>query len=241
MSQKPRRRKIFVENINIPEIAVSAENGLSEVSDPLKAIPVNPDKKTENKLETTATTDENEGGDVVENGSIEEKSTLHGTNVWPKTESKKFETTEKIKEVIQHRPSVESLLEVEPPVERAKEAEQKSMHYIKKSAEKPKTSFELKSNTLYEFEKIWQDLDHNSSEPIDFIKSLKQEQLQKIFKNSFEPKYLKSIIIGMERFYMQTNKSDILDILENIRLVPRFGMVLMFLDKDIKAGNFSFI
>jgi hypothetical protein len=249
--QKPRR-KIFVEDINIPDFAASADL-LSEVvhtKATLKIDPMGADKASTKieKMGSTEDVDKNTSIKTEKMGSTEDvdkyasiTKTISENILDKKTakirpvEEKTFETPRQ-SEIIRSGPDVESLTEAEAKIEKAKEAVQRPILPIKQSEVKHEISFKLKSNTLYEFEKIWQDLDHNSSQPIDFIKSLEQKQLQQVFKNSFEPKYLNAIIIGIERFYIQKSKTDILAILENIRQVPRFGMVLMFLDKDMKAA-----
>jgi hypothetical protein len=91
--------------------------------------------------------------------------------------------------------------------------------------------------TMFDFEKAWNCLDMTCAAPVEFLLTIPKDKLPLIFKDSFEPKYLKIIVKCLTEFYkVDSKREQVTIILESLSLIPRFSMVRKFIDQKSKKG-----
>ncbi|KAJ2996454.1 hypothetical protein HDV02_006532 [Globomyces sp. JEL0801] len=89
--------------------------------------------------------------------------------------------------------------------------------------------------TLYDFERYWKYIKTDKNAQFEFLKSFEPEHLLRIFKQSFELHYLKSVLDVINEYYLEQSMNDqAIQLLETLSKIPRFGMVILFCGKEEK-------
>jgi len=87
--------------------------------------------------------------------------------------------------------------------------------------------------TAYEFEMYWNCFKSDPQKLFEYFKFIPPNKFHEIFKSSLDADMLSSIMSILERFFPDDVKL-LFEVLQNLTLVNRFDMLIMFLDANEK-------